>query len=32
MLVNIRFIYYVHEARDLRKTCICTINTVLEKN
>ena len=23
---------YVHEARDLRETCICTINTVLEKN
>ena len=32
VLVNIRFICYVHEARDLRETRICTINTVLEKN
>ena len=32
MLVNIRFIYYMHEARDLRETRIYTINTALEKN
>ena len=32
VLVNIRFIYHVHEARDLRETRICTINTTLEKN
>ena len=32
VLVNIRFIYHVHEARDLRETRIYTINTVLKKN
>ena len=32
VLVNIRFICHVHEARDLRKTRICTINTALKKN
>ena len=32
LLVNIRFIYHVYKARDLRKTRICTINTALEKN
>ena len=32
VLVNIRFIYHMHEARDLRETRIYTINTVLEKN
>ena len=32
MLVNIRFIYYVHEVRDLRETRIYTINTTLKKN
>ena len=32
LLVNIRFIYHVHEARDLHETRICTINTALEKN
>ena len=32
MLVNIRFICHVHEARDLRETRIYTINTALEKN
>ena len=31
VLVNIRFMCHVHEARDLRETRICTINTVLEK-
>ena len=32
VLVNICFMCHVHEARDLRKTRICTINTALEKN
>ena len=32
VLVNIRFMCYVYEVRDLRETRICTINTVLEKN
>ena len=32
VLVNIRFMCHVHEARDLRETRICTINTVLKKN
>ena len=32
VLVNIRFIYHVYKARDLRETRICTIDTVLEKN
>ena len=32
VLVNIRFMCHVHEARDLRETRICTINTALEKN
>ena len=32
LLVNIRFIYYVHKVRDLRETRIYTINTALEKN
>ena len=32
VLVNIRFMCYMHEAHDLRETRICTINTVLEKN
>ena len=32
VLVNIRFMCHVHEARDLRETCIYTINTALEKN
>ena len=31
VLVNIRFICHVHEARDLRETRIYTINTALEK-
>ena len=31
-MVNIRFMCHVHEARNLRKTRICTINTTLEKN
>ena len=31
VLVNIRFIYHVYKARDLRETRICTINTMLEK-
>ena len=31
VLVNIRFIYYMHEARNLQKTRIYTINTALEK-
>ena len=30
--ILIRFIYHVREARDLRETRICTINTTLEKN
>ena len=32
VLVNIRFIYYVYKARNLRETRIYTINTALEKN
>ena len=32
VLVNIRFIYHVYKARDLRKTHIYTINTALKKN
>ena len=32
VLVNIRFMCYMHEVRDLHETCIYTINTVLEKN
>ena len=32
VLVNIRFMYHVREARDLRETRIYTINTALEKN
>ena len=32
LLVNIRFMYHMHEARDLRETHIYTINTVLENN
>ena len=32
VLVNIRFIYHVHEVRNLRKTRIYTINTALKKN
>lgn len=32
LLVNIRFMCHVHEARDLREMRICIINTALEKN
>ena len=32
VLVNIRFMCHVREARDLRETRICTINTALENN
>ena len=32
VLINIRFIYHVHGARDLRETRIYTINTTLKKN
>ena len=32
MLVNIRFMCYVHKVRNLRETRIYTINTALKKN
>ena len=32
VLINICFIYYILKVYNLRKTCIYTINTVLEKN
>ena len=31
VLVNIRFIYHVYKARDLRETRLYIIDTILEK-